>query len=70
MLSFSALNRWQCVYSVQLSPLLASLKYKQQKETLLVGEVVNYTPLLGTLKSASSSKIVYWCFPICENIHK
>lgn len=29
---------------------------KTQKETLLVGEVVNYTPLLGTIKSVSSSK--------------
>ena len=34
----------------------AKAAVKTQKETLLVGEVVNYTPLLGTLKSASSSK--------------
>ena len=29
---------------------------KTQKETLLVGEVVQYTPFLGTLKSVSTSK--------------
>lgn len=29
---------------------------KTQTETLLVGEVVNYTPLLGTIKSVSTSK--------------
>jgi len=37
-------------------PTAAKAATKTQSETLLVGEVVNYTPFLGTIKSVSTSK--------------
>ena len=39
-----------------MPPSAAKAATKTQSETLLVGEVVNYSPLLGTIKSVSTSK--------------